>query len=135
MLKAVQNAVFRLNQKIYKIYLAPGLTLDAFWELARCYFYTVAFWSLFTAKILHLYAHLHSLPVGRFLIWGITFFFQDVVILLLLRIAAQRSRTRLLASLGALVLVPFRYVAMCFRRACTLCHKNTLMLIRFRDKV
>lgn len=108
MRKVVQNLVFRLNQNIHQIYLAPGRTLDVFWELARCYFYTLAFWSLFTAKILHLYAHLYSLPVGEFLIWGTTFFFQDVVMLLLLRIVAQKSRTRFLASLGALVLVPFR---------------------------
>lgn len=108
MIKVIRNLIFWLNQKIHQIYLAPGRALDLFWDFARCYFYTLAFWSLFTAKFLHLYAHLYSLPAGKFLIWSITFFFQDVVILLLLRIAAQRSGTRLLAALGALVLVPFR---------------------------
>lgn len=105
--RSVQDVLFRLKQRIYQIYLTPGRTLDIFWELARCYFYALAFWSLFTAKVLHLYAHVYSLPVGEFLAWGITFFFQDVVILLLLRVVAQRSRTRLLAALGAFVLVPF----------------------------
>lgn len=107
MFKPVQGVLFMLNRKIHQIYIAPGRTFDAFWELARCYFYTLVFWSLFTAKILHLYAHLYSLSVGEFLLWGITFFFQDVITLLLLRIVAQRGRTRLLAALGALILIPF----------------------------
>ena len=108
MLNVVQNLVFRQNQKIYQIYLAPGRTLDIFWDFARCYFYSLAVWSLFTAKFLHLYAHLYSLPTSKFFIWGITFFFQDVIILLLLRVVAQRTRARLRAALGALILVPFR---------------------------
>jgi hypothetical protein len=107
-MKGVRALLFPLGQRLADVYRSPGQTLDAFSNFARCYFYALAFWSLITAKLLHLYAHLYSLPASQFILWGITFFFQDVAMLLLLRIVAQRGRTRPLAALGALVLIPFR---------------------------
>jgi hypothetical protein len=107
-MKGVGALLFALGQRLANVYRSPGQTLDAFSNFARCYFYALAFWSLITAKLLHLYAHLYSLPASQFILWGITFFFQDVAMLLLLRIVAQRGRTRPLAALGALVLIPFR---------------------------
>lgn len=80
------------------------------WDFSRCYFFTLAFISLFSAKSLHLYAHLHSLPAPKFLVWGITFFFQDVIILLFFRIFAQKISWRLVSAIFALIVVPFRYV-------------------------
>ncbi|KAJ5212442.1 Alkaline phosphatase-like alpha/beta/alpha [Penicillium cinerascens] len=88
---------------------STGQTLDAFSNFARCYFYALAFWSVISAKLLHLYAHLYSLPASQLIVWSVTFF-QDVVVLLLLRIIAQRGRTRPLAALGALVLIPFSLI-------------------------
>lgn len=107
-MKGVKALLLITGERLVHAYRSPGQTLDAFSNFARCYFYALAFWSLMTAKFLHLYAHLYSLPGSQFLIWGVTFFFQDVAMLLLLRIIAQRGRTRPLAALGALVLIPFR---------------------------
>ncbi|KAE8154659.1 alkaline-phosphatase-like protein [Aspergillus avenaceus] len=92
---------------LQKIRTSPGDAFDLFWGFARRYYFTLAFISLFGAKLLHLYAHLNSLPLGKFLLWGITFFFQDVVILLLFRIFAQRLLWRPVAALAALVIIPF----------------------------
>lgn len=107
-MKGARSLLFSFGQRLADVYRSPGQTLDAFSNFARCYFYAFAFWSVVSAKLLHLYAHLYSLPASQFIVWGITFFFQDVAVLLLLRIIAQRGRTRPLAALGALVLIPFR---------------------------
>jgi hypothetical protein len=107
-MKGIKGLLYMAGERAAEVCRSPGQTLDAFSNFARCYFYALAFWSLVTAKLLHLYAHLYSLPASQFVIWGITFFFQDVVMLILLRIVAQRGRTRPLAALGALVLIPFR---------------------------
>ncbi|KAJ5132009.1 hypothetical protein N7448_006167 [Penicillium atrosanguineum] len=109
-MKGVKALLFMTGERLAEVFRSPGQTLDAFSNFARCYFYALAFWSLITAKLLHLYAHLYSLPGSQFVIWGITFFFQDVAMLLFLRIIAQRGRTRPLAALGALVLIPFSLI-------------------------
>ncbi|KAJ5584502.1 uncharacterized protein N7459_004302 [Penicillium hispanicum] len=96
-----------LSRRVSQIYNSPAKTLDLFWDFSRRYFYAVAFWSIVSAKLLHLYAHLHSLPPSKFFVWGPTFFFQDVVILLLLRTFAQKIRWRPLAAVVALFVVPF----------------------------
>jgi hypothetical protein len=115
MVKVVGTVFSTLTHRIYQVYQSPGRTLEAFWDFSRCYFYALAFWSLFCAKVLHLYAHLHSLPASKLFAWGVTFYFQDVVILLLLRVFVQKShsRSRCRVALDVLVVVPFRYVAMC----------------------
>lgn len=115
MVKVVGTVFSSLTHRIQQVYQSPGPTLKAFWDFSRCYFYALAFWSLFSAKFLHLYAHLHSLPASKLFAWGITFYFQDVVILLLLRVFVQKShtRSRCRVALDVLVVVPFRYVAMC----------------------
>lgn len=82
-------------------------TLDFFWDFSRRYFYTLAFWSLIGAKLLHLYAHLHSLSPQKFFLWGPSFFYQDVLLLLLLRILVQRLSGPI-AALCALISIPFR---------------------------
>lgn len=115
MVKVVGTAFSSLTHHVHQVYQSPGRTLEVFWNFSRCYFYALAFWSLFCAKFLHLYAHLHSLPPSKLFAWEITFYFQDVVILLLLRVFVQKSHTRSRSrvALDVLVVVPFRYVAMC----------------------
>ncbi|KAJ5320679.1 hypothetical protein N7508_000962 [Penicillium antarcticum] len=105
-MKVVHAVQSYLSHGIRRVRVSPAETLDAVWDFARRYFFTLAFLSLFSAKCLHLYAHLYSLPAPRFFLWGITFFFQDVAILLLFRIFAQKIAWRPGAALVALVVIP-----------------------------
>lgn len=95
---------------LHKVRISPTETFDFFWGFSRRFFFTLTFISLFTAKVLHLYAHLYSIPRAKFFVWGITFFFQDVIILLFFRIFVQRLIYRPLAIAAALIVIPFRYV-------------------------
>ncbi|KAF9892638.1 hypothetical protein FE257_001040 [Aspergillus nanangensis] len=95
---------------LLEIRASPAHTFDVFWDWARRYCFTVALLALIGAKLLHLYAHLHSLPAAKFGVWGITFFFQDVVILLLLRMATHKMRTRTVAAIAAGVVIPFTLI-------------------------
>ncbi|KAJ5094015.1 hypothetical protein N7456_009876 [Penicillium angulare] len=90
------------------LYQNPQRTLailEVFWDFSRRYFFALAFWSLFAAKIQHLYAHLYSLPLEKFLLWGPSFFFQDVAILLLFRIFVKKW-TGLIAAFNAILVLP-----------------------------
>ena len=107
-MKVVHAVQSYLSHGIRRVRVSPAETLDAVWDFARRYFFTLAFLSLFSAKCLHLYAHLYSLPAPRFFLWGFTFFFQDVAILLLFRIFAQKIAWRPGAALVALVVIPAR---------------------------
>lgn len=91
-----------------QLYASPARTFDLYWEVVRRYCFTLGLLALLVAKLLHLYAHLHSLPTAKFLLWGPTFLFQDVVAILLLRLATQRLRRRPLAVSCAVVVIPFR---------------------------
>ena len=99
---------------LHKVRVSPTETLDFFWGFSRRFFFTLTFFSLFTAKILHLYAHLNSIPRAKFVAWGITFFFQDVIILLFFRIFVQRLPWRPVAMAAALIVIPFRYEPLFF---------------------
>ncbi|CAG7952378.1 unnamed protein product [Penicillium salamii] len=105
-MKVVHAVHAYLSHGIRRVRVSPGETLDAVWDFARRYFFTLAFFSLFCAKLLHLYAHLYSLPAARFFLWGITFFFQDVAILLLFRTLTQRVAWRPAAAVLALLVIP-----------------------------
>jgi hypothetical protein len=107
-MKVVHAVHAYLSHGIRRVRVSPAETLDAVWDFARRYFFTLAFLSLFSAKLLHLYAHLYSLPAPRFFLWGITFFFQDVAILLLFRTFTQRVAWRPAAAVLALVVIPSR---------------------------
>lgn len=108
---AMQRTTLRLHNTLDKLrridwaWYFSGLW--ALWHLSRRQVYALTCWSLLSAKGLHLYAHLHSIPPSQFFLWGSTFFFQDFVLLLLLRILAQRCRTPRRAALCALILFPF----------------------------
>ncbi|KAJ6146484.1 hypothetical protein N7497_008466 [Penicillium chrysogenum] len=105
-MKVVHAVHAYLSHGIRRVRLSPGETLDAIWDFSRRYFFTLAFLSLFSAKILHLYAHIYSLPLPRLFLWGLTFFFQDVMILLLFRILAQKVAWRPGAALLAILVIP-----------------------------
>lgn len=112
-MKVVHAVHAYLSHGIRRVRLSPGETLDAVWDFSRRYFFTLAFLSLFSAKFLHLYAHIYSLPLPRLFLWGLTFFFQDVMILLLFRILVQKVAWRPGAALLAILVIPSRYVSTC----------------------
>ncbi|KAL4768212.1 hypothetical protein BDW60DRAFT_219933 [Aspergillus nidulans var. acristatus] len=86
---------------------SPAAFFDVFWDWTRRFFFTLSLLALFSAKSLHLYAHLHSLPADKFLLWGVTFFTQDVACTLLIRICTQKFPWRWLDALAALIVIPF----------------------------
>ncbi|KAA8648046.1 sulfatase domain protein [Aspergillus tanneri] len=92
---------------VQRLRTSPGHVFDVCWDSSRRYFFTVALFALLGAKILHLYAHIYSLPPSKFFCWGITFFFQDVCVLILIRIFTQTIPWRPVAILAALVIIPF----------------------------
>ena len=99
-----------MRHQAVQFYQSPTRFLEilaVFWDFSRRYFYALAFWSLFAAKIQHIYAHLYSLPLDKLFLWGPSFFFQDVAILLFFRIFVQKV-PGLLSALCALVVLPFR---------------------------
>ncbi|KAL4931831.1 sulfatase domain protein [Aspergillus undulatus] len=89
---------------------SPAAFFDVCWDWTRRFFFTLAFFALFSAKTLHLYAHLHSLPAAKFLTWGITFFTQDVACTFLIRILTQKFLWRWLDALAAVVVIPFSLI-------------------------
>ncbi|KAL4883519.1 hypothetical protein BJY04DRAFT_226536 [Aspergillus karnatakaensis] len=88
---------------------SPADFFDVFWDWTRRFFFTLAFFALFSAKALHLFAHLHSLPAHKFLTWGITFFTQDVACTLLVRILTQKFPWRWLDGITAAIVIPFSF--------------------------
>ena len=102
------NPLRRCGPAMQRLRTSPGEFFDYTWEFTRRYFFTVSFIALFGAKLLHLYAHIHSLPPPKFFLWGSTFFFQDVILTLLIRFVTQKFHWRTVALLSALVIVPFR---------------------------
>ncbi|KAL4944376.1 hypothetical protein BDV06DRAFT_233381 [Aspergillus oleicola] len=89
---------------------SPAAFFDVCWDWTRRFFFTLAFFALFSAKSLHLFAHLHSLPVGKFLTWGITFFTQDVACSFLIRVLTQKFPWRWLDAIAAVVVIPFSLI-------------------------
>ncbi|KAL4807495.1 hypothetical protein BDV18DRAFT_151521 [Aspergillus unguis] len=94
----------------HRLRSSPTAFFDLFWDWTRRFFFTLAFFALFTAKSLHLLAHIHSLPAGKFILWGITFFTQDVACTLLIRVFTQKFPWRWLDGLAAVVVIPFSLV-------------------------
>ncbi|KAJ5539889.1 hypothetical protein N7513_008221 [Penicillium frequentans] len=111
-MKKVAGVVNYVRHQANQLYQSPNRTLEileVFWDFSRRYFYALAFWSLFSAKLLHLFAHLYSLPLSKFVLWGPSFFFQDVAILLLFRILVQKT-SGFIAVTCALIVFPFSLI-------------------------
>ncbi|PYH96916.1 sulfatase domain protein [Aspergillus ellipticus CBS 707.79] len=104
------NPLRRCSPALHRLRSSPADAFDHTWEFTRRYFFTVSVMALFGAKLLHLYAHIHSLPSSKFLLWGVTFFFQDVVLTLLIRYFTQKFQWRSVAAASALVIVPFSLI-------------------------
>ncbi|KAH2272923.1 hypothetical protein KXW96_005194 [Aspergillus fumigatus] len=86
---------------------SPAHTFDRWWSVSRKFFFTLTVISLIWAKLLHIYAHLYSLPPAKLLLWGPTFFFQDVIFILVVRLLTQTIPWRPVAIVAAGCTVPF----------------------------
>lgn len=63
----------------------PGTYLDYAWDACRRFCFAVIALALVASKMTHVYAHITSLPVSVLLVWGSTFFLQDIFIIFLAR--------------------------------------------------
>ncbi|KAJ5813065.1 hypothetical protein N7447_010088 [Penicillium robsamsonii] len=82
--------------------ISPTFWFDHCWPASSKYWFSLLFIAVICAKCLHIYSHLNSLPLGQLMIWGPTFFLQDVVCIMLthsLCVDYQRRWTRVIAAL------------------------------------
>ncbi|KAI9923734.1 hypothetical protein AWENTII_011887 [Aspergillus wentii] len=87
-----------------RVVKSPSQYFDVLWGASRRYWFSLIFISIITAKLLHIYSHLNSLPVRRLLLWGPTFFFQDAVAIFIVR-GLTRSFKQKWASIASCVVV------------------------------
>lgn len=96
----------RSCQDLFRILLSPTSWFDVYWPASRKYFFGLLFIGVISAKLLHVYSHLNSLSIGRFLLWGPTFFLQDVICILIALFLTQHFSRRWGRVLAALVAIP-----------------------------
>lgn len=73
------------------------------------YCFAVTFIALCIAKVVHLYAHRHSLLPSKFLLWGPTFFIQDAIVILFARLLTRNYRQKWVQVATTLAAVAMRY--------------------------
>lgn len=88
--------------------LSPASWFDI-WPSSRKYWFSLLFIGVISAKILHIYSHAASLSVDRFLLWGPTFFVQDVVCILIALALCQNFERRWVRALVAIETILLRY--------------------------
>lgn len=79
----------------------PQLYLDRGWEASRRYFFSVIFIAIILSKCFHILVHLKSLTVVSFLVWGLTFFLVDFLLILIACALARSFRYPLWRYLAA----------------------------------
>ncbi|KAJ5337882.1 Alkaline phosphatase-like alpha/beta/alpha [Penicillium brevicompactum] len=79
----------------------PQLYLDRGWEASRRYFFSVIFIAIVLSKCFHILVHLKSLTVVSFLVWGLTFFLVDFLLILIACALARSFRYPLWRYLAA----------------------------------
>ena len=84
---------------------------DTFQVISRRYCFALIAVALFCAKLVHLFSHRHSLLPAKFVAWGLTFFFQDVIIILLARGLTRNFRQKWAQILTTILAIGIRYVA------------------------
>lgn len=88
---------------------SPTFWFDHCWPASRKYWFSLLFIAVICAKILHIYSHLNSLPLGQLIVWGPTFFLQDVVCIFLTHSLCADYQHRWARAIVALLVVPTRY--------------------------
>ncbi|KAJ5159529.1 uncharacterized protein N7482_006533 [Penicillium canariense] len=88
-----------------RILLSPSLWFDVYWPASRKYWFSLLFIGVISAKILHIYSHRNSLSPGQFLLWGPTFFVQDIACILIAQTLCQTFHRRWINVISALVVI------------------------------
>ncbi|OOQ88530.1 sulfatase domain protein [Penicillium brasilianum] len=81
-------------KEFVRILLSPTLWFDVYWPASRKYWFSLLLIGVICAKLLHIYSHLNSLSPGQFLLWGPTFFLQDVACILIAHALSQNFHRR-----------------------------------------
>ncbi|KAJ5537250.1 hypothetical protein N7513_010436 [Penicillium frequentans] len=90
-------------QNLVRVLLSPSLWFDVFWPKTRQYWFSLLFIGVLSAKVLHIYSHLNSLTVARFVLWGPTFFLQDIICILIAYSVCQDFHRKWVRGVLALV--------------------------------
>jgi hypothetical protein len=84
---------------------ARGLQSATNWEVSRKFWFGFLFVAVVCAKLLHIYAHYDSVPLGKLLLWGSTFFGQDALFLFFGHLLAHDFQRRWACILAGMVVV------------------------------
>lgn len=98
------------SKDLLRILLSPTQWLDVYWLASRKYWFSLLFIGVVCAKALHIYSHLNSLTLDRFLLWGPTFLLQDISCILLAQFLCQKFYSRWARAFAALTTILTRYV-------------------------
>ncbi|CDM31346.1 hypothetical protein DTO013E5_8 [Penicillium roqueforti] len=94
------------SRNILRKAFSPTFWFDHCWPVSRRYWFSLLFIAVICAKILHIYSHLNSLSPGELMIWGPTFFLQDVVCVSFAHILCADYQRRWARVIAALLVVP-----------------------------
>lgn len=97
-------------REFIRLFINPITWVDVYWPASRKYFFSLLFIGVVCAKVLHLYSHITSLTLGRFLLWGPTFVVQDVACVLIAQLLCQKFHNRWYRALAAPIMIFARYV-------------------------
>lgn len=82
-----------------------GVQATVSWKLSRKFWFGFLTISIVAAKLLHVYAHCGSVPLADLILWGPTFFVQDIIFLLLAFALTRDYDRAWICVLGALALI------------------------------
>lgn len=75
------------------------------WESSRKFWYSLLTVSILSAKTLHIYAHADSMKLGDMILWGPTFYVQDILFLLFAFALAHNFQRKWLRSLTSTAVI------------------------------
>ncbi|KAJ5132869.1 hypothetical protein N7448_007027 [Penicillium atrosanguineum] len=104
-------------QELLRILLSPSQWFDVYWPASRQYWFSLLFISVICAKALRIYSHLNSLTLDRFLLWGSTFFLQDIFCILIAQFLCQDFYSRGVRVFVALVTILASLLISCLAAA------------------
>lgn len=96
-------------KELLRILLSPTLWFDVYWPASRKYWFSLLLIGVICAKLLHIYSHLNSLSPGQFILWGPTFFLQDVVCIIIAQALCYNFHRRWVRAVSAPVVILARY--------------------------
>ena len=82
-----------------------GVQAAVSWKLSRKFWFGFLTIAVVGAKLLHVYAHSGSIPPAKLILWGPTFFVQDIIFLLLAFALTRDFDRTWIRSLGALTVI------------------------------